>query len=108
MSAILLRPAEDTVFTALKAWLQLLLGLDGLHVVRELVNRVPTPIPPFALMTHISQTRVAWNTDFFQPQTTPASITARNDIDFVVQVDVFGDLSGSLAMAIAIAFRSSW
>ena len=106
--SILLQSTDTQLFIAVKAWLQFLLGLDNLHVVRELVNRVPTPTPPFALMTHVSQTRLSTNDNFGQPTTSPASTTAQNNMDYCMQVDVFGADSGSMAMTISTAFRSAW
>jgi hypothetical protein len=94
------------VFIALKAWLQYVLGLDNLHVVRHLVNRVPTPTPPFALMSHISQTRLATNIPTLSPLAHIPQIALTEDIDFCIQVDCFGEDSGGMAMAISTAFRS--
>ena len=101
---ILSLPSDAPIFTALKAWLEHVLGFDTNHVIQELNNRVPTPTVPFALMTHISQDLKAIPAEVYT--STASMVTFVSSIDFVIQVDLFGPQSGGQTMALNALFRS--
>ena len=90
---------EDSVFVALRAWVQNILG-STVEVVQQLDNRVPMPKGSFVLMNHIMRTNlgfpVASYTDVASVGTTPAVQIVSNTInlDFTIQLDCYGPLSG--------------
>lgn len=73
---ISIAPSDTTIFTAIKAFVNAVLG-SGVRVVQGQVNRVPEPASKnFAVMWPISRPRLATNIDSFVDTAFTASIAA--------------------------------
>ena len=64
MNTATLNFTEVAVFTALRSFLLQIVPVPGTEVIRAQINRVPEPkTTNFILMTQVTRTRLATNTD---------------------------------------------
>lgn len=94
---------ESAVFTALRAYI---LTLIPCEVIRSLGNGVPTPVGGFIALTTLSQTRLSTNVDSYA-DTTPTTGTksAQQAIQYSIQIDCYGPLSGDWAAILSTLLR---
>ena len=95
---------ESQVFAGLRAWLMDITGLDGVHVVKELSNRVPMPVGNFINMQCIGKKNlglavITENDPYGQITTQPK--------DYSIQVDCYGPDSGDLHTIITSLWKTA-
>ena len=102
---------EYSVFVALRAWIQYVIGTN-VEVVQELDNRVPTPVGGFILMNCLNRSNLSWPVISFTDDdaigTAPAVTLQTNTlpIDYAVQVDCYGPLAGDWATMLDATWHS--
>jgi hypothetical protein len=56
---------DTNIFTALSSWIQSVLPVSQNQVVKEMINRVSTPKPPYIQLNHLNKTRLATTTNTY-------------------------------------------
>jgi hypothetical protein len=97
-------PTLSVLFTGLSAWIQSTLGLAQAFVVQELQNLAAMPNGPFACMTHKTQKRLGEMVSTFSPSL--GQETYQQDLDFTIQLDLYGPASGDWAAVVIALWRS--
>lgn len=97
---------EDTVLTALRAFLLLILP-DGVEVVRTQVNRVPMPRGPnFVMMTVAS--RQFQSSTYHEHRVADGATDITRSTGCGVQLDFYGPNSSDYAQDFATLFRDDY
>lgn len=79
---------------------------SGVPVIQELDNRVPMPEGGFVLMDCISKTRLGTGTMTYEDDVTETSTKYNQSIDYVIQLDFYGDNAGDWVAAVSTLWRS--
>ena len=103
MSAIL-SITEDDLFTALRAFLILVLPV-GTEVVQTQDNGVPMPQGPFVAMNQVGARRLATNVHTYASDQT---MGVETDTQYTIQVDFYGPNSGDWALTFQTLFRDEY
>lgn len=99
-------PAQDLVYTDVKAFVVAQLGLDPAQVVKGYGNRIAMPKGPFVVLTIVNMTRLATNENTWDPTDVAPTATAhKQSVQVVMQVDVYGPAAGDQAAILSTLFR---
>lgn len=96
---------QDTIYTAVRAYIKEFLGYDDEHTRRAFVDNVPLPTYPFALVTLVRNTGNATNEYSYNADAGTKTISTSQIID--VQLDFYGPDSNDDAEVIEQIFRDA-
>lgn len=99
-------PVRQDVFTALRA---LILSLITCEVVQGLANGAPMPMGGFIALTDLYQNRLSTNVDSYPDLTTATGTkAARQAVQYTIQIDCYGPLSGDWAAMLSTMLRDEY
>lgn len=101
-------PNELAIATALQAWIMAMLPLDINHVIQAHDNRVPMPIDPFIIISHISRTPLStpWLTSTDTGVQATEAVITNLSIDYTYQLDCYGAQAADFIMILHVLLRS--
>jgi len=99
-------PVQSDIFTALRTFI---LSLITCEVVQGLGNGAPMPLGGFISMTALYQNRLSTNVDaYLDPTPTTGSKTARQAVQYTIQLDAYGPDSGDWAAILSTMLRDEY
>lgn len=102
-------PAQDDVYTAVKALIVAVLGLDSAHVIKGYPNRVAMPSGPFVAMTMVSSHRLRTNQDTWDTTAiAPTVLSYETGMEVMLQLDVYGPAAGDWAQELTTLWRDGY
>ena len=101
-------PNEQTILAAVQSWIMTALPLSIGQVILASDNRVPQPLDPLIVLSHLSRTPCStpWITyNDTGVQGTEAQITNMS-VEYKLQLDIYGANSADYAMVLHVLLRS--
>lgn len=99
-------PVQSDIFTALRTFI---LSLITCEVIQGLGNGVPMPLSGFITMTALYQNRLSTNVDGYPDMTTSTgNKTARQAVQYTMQIDCYGPLSSDWAAMLSTMLRDEY
>ena len=97
---------DDAVFTALAAWISSSLGLPASSVIQVPDNRVPSPLQNYVTMARVSRFDLSMNATSDVDGNPFGVRTIEQSLEYVLQVDCFGDFASDWCTVLDVMFRS--
>jgi len=99
-------PVQSDIFIALRTFI---LSLIACEVIQGLGNGVPMPLGGFISMTALYQNRLSTNVDaYLDPTPTTGSKTARQAVQYTIQLDAYGPDSSDWATILSTMLRDEY
>lgn len=99
---------DQDVFSALRGFLVAVLP-SGVEVVQSQDNSVPMPLTQFVSMNNIGQRRMSTNkSTYADPVITTGTNTITSNIEYTMQLDLYGANSGAWAAMVQTLFRDAY